>query len=217
MHGCLWRTPLPMFAGYLQGTVQAFALQLYQALDLWESKILLSTQFFSQKEHFSHRCQECKTKLSDWCPAACERGQNKAERTLSLLHSAIKMLPQNCRLVGEMQLQILQAVFLAAKGSDLKPWITGGMGSPSSSCWHCPALHKELLRTARIRPLSSHTPGPSDRSKITALRYAQMGALLQRCGRGLNEKENEANTGHLSTCLHPPINLPLDLNPLLIF
>lgn len=52
MHGCLWRTLLLMFASYLWATVQAFALQLSQALDLRESKILLSKQFFSQKEHF---------------------------------------------------------------------------------------------------------------------------------------------------------------------
>lgn len=49
MHNCLCRTGLLTLAGYLQGTVQAFALQLYQALDLWQSKILLSLQFASQK------------------------------------------------------------------------------------------------------------------------------------------------------------------------
>lgn len=35
---------------------------------------------FSKKEHFSSRCQECKTKPSDWCLAACERGWEGREK-----------------------------------------------------------------------------------------------------------------------------------------
>ena len=91
------------------------------------------------------------------------------------------------------------------------------MGSPSSSCWHCPTLPEELLRTDGIQPLSSHTPGPSDCSDIASLLSSQSGALLQCYGKGLNEKENKANTGHFSTCLNLPINLPLHLNLSLMF
>lgn len=165
MHGCFWRTQLLVFAGYLQGTVQAFALQLYHTLDLRESKILLSTQFFSQKEHFSCRCQECKTKPSDWCPAALVK---EAWTRQSLFYCTEKMLPQSCWLVraatwgGGDGASASPSCVPTAKRSDLKPWITGQMGCPSSSCWHCPTLHEELLRTAGIQPLSSHSPGPSD-------------------------------------------------------
>lgn len=115
MHSCFWRTQLLLFAGYLQGTVQAFALQLYQALDLWESKILLSMQFFSQKKHFNCRCQECKTKPSDWCPAALVK---EAWTRQSLFHCTEKMLAQSCCLVraatwggGDGASVSLQAVF----------------------------------------------------------------------------------------------------------
>lgn len=46
-----------------------------------------------------------------------------------------------------------------------------------------------------MQPFSSHPPGPPDCSD-TALHYSQAGALLQCFRKGLNGKENEANTGH---------------------
>lgn len=82
VHGCLWRTLLLMFASYLWATVQAFALQLSQALDLRESKILLSKQFFSQKEHFGAGVKSAKQ--SEWLMPCClwkrpEQGREKPE------------------------------------------------------------------------------------------------------------------------------------------
>lgn len=167
MHGCFWRTQLLVFAGYLQGTVQAFALQLYQALDLWESKILLSMQFFSQKEPFSCRCQECKTKPSDWCPAALVKG---AWTRQSLFQRTEKMLPQSCWLVraatwvGEMELQLLSKLGCHSQEKWLKAmnyWPDGSsqelLLALSHSAWR---ITEDSSK--RIQPLSSHTPGPPD-------------------------------------------------------
>lgn len=112
MHGCFWRTQLLVFVGYLQGTVQAFALQVYQALDLWESKILLSAVLFPKGP----------------LQLTMSRVQNKAKWLMlcslvkgaqtSFFHCTEKMLPQSCWLVsaatwgeGDGASASLQAVF----------------------------------------------------------------------------------------------------------